>query len=281
MNNSPLHAVSEQDAADYHRDGAVCLRGMFDADWIERMTRAVDRILDDPGPRAREATRAGRSGRFHVNSFLWRWDPDFRALALDSPMIGIAAGLLGAQSVAFFYDQLFVKEPGTAEITHWHQDLPFWPMQGNDILSIWLALTPVTAASSGVQYVAGSHRWGKFYRAVTPDEDPRFTNTALEPCPDFFDATIRAEHRFLTWDMQPGDVLCHHPLAVHGASGNASSTQRRIGTSLRYTGDDARWDPRQFVMRVEGEPEKGLRPGDRPVLEGVFPLVWRHGGPSA
>src|SRR6185295_11958619 len=118
------------------------------------------------------------------------------------------------------------------------------------IVSIWLALTPVTLESGGVQYIAGSHRWGKFYRAVTPDEDPRFTNKALEPCPDFFDESHRAGKRFLAWDLQPGDVICHHPLTLHGAAGNASATQRRIGISLRYSGEDARWDPREFVMRI-------------------------------
>jgi len=277
MNGKPAREMKDQEAQDYQRDGAVCLREQFDSNWVARMVAAVDRTMANPGKRVREATKPESPGRFHSNTYMWRWDPDFRALALESPMIDIAVRLLRADRIAFFYDQLFVKEPGTRDITHWHQDLPYWPMLGEDIVSIWLALTPVTLQSSGVQYIAGSHRWGKLYRAVTPDEDPRFTNTALEPCPDFFDPKNRGAHRFLSWDLQPGDVICHHPLTVHGASGNASQSQRRIGISLRYSGNDARWDPRQFVMRVEGEPEKFLKPGDPPVLESVFPVVWERG----
>ena len=34
--------------------------------------------------------------------------------------------------VSLFYDQAFIKEPGTREVTQWHQDLPFWPALGND-----------------------------------------------------------------------------------------------------------------------------------------------------
>ena len=41
--------------------------------------------------------------------------------------------------VRFFYDQLFVKEPGTAAITHWHHDLPYWPFRGEHDLRPWLA----------------------------------------------------------------------------------------------------------------------------------------------
>lgn len=280
MNRRPLKGVSDEDVVAYERDGAVCLRQVFDQEWVERLVKAVDRTMAQPGSRVREATKKGKPGRFHSNTFMWRWDPDMRALALESPMIEVAARLLRADRLAFFYDQLFVKEPGTQDITHWHQDLPYWPAKGNDILSIWLALTPVTLESSGVQYLAGSHKWNRFFRAVTPDEDPRFTNPALEPCPDYFDPKNREGQRFLSWDLQPGDVICHHPLTIHGAAGNASQAQRRIGISLRYSGADARWDPRQFVMRVEGEPEKILRPGDPLILEGVFPIVWERGAPA-
>jgi ectoine hydroxylase-related dioxygenase (phytanoyl-CoA dioxygenase family) len=278
MNHEPLTPVGAAQVGDYERDGVVCLRRVFDAEWIERLSRAVDRTMANPGPRVRDATKPGAPGRFHSNTFMWRWDPDLRALALDSPMIGVARQLLGADRIAFFYDQLFVKEPGTRDLTYWHQDLPYWPAQGGDIVSIWLALTPVSLATSGVEYIAGSHKWGRFFRAVTPDEDPKFTNPALEPCPDYFDWQQRVGHRFLSWDLEPGDVICHHPLTVHGAAGNTSTSQRRVGLSLRYSGRDARWDPRPYVMRVEGEPEKKLKAGDPLILDGVFPVVWERAG---
>ena len=72
-----------------------------------------------------------------MNVFMWRWDPDFREFALDSPLPGVGATLLGADRVSLFYDQAFIKEPGTQSATDWHQDLPFWPALGNDIVSLW------------------------------------------------------------------------------------------------------------------------------------------------
>ena len=36
--------------------------------------------------------------------------------------------MMASGSVDFFYDQLFVKEPGTAHPTPWHQDQPYWPV---------------------------------------------------------------------------------------------------------------------------------------------------------
>jgi ectoine hydroxylase-related dioxygenase (phytanoyl-CoA dioxygenase family) len=273
MNRHPLRPITEEDVARFREDGAICIRNVLDREWCGRMNAAVERLLLQPGKRAREATKAGDPGRFHMNVFMWRWDPDFREFALHSPLPEVAAALLGGGSVSLFYDQAFIKEPGTRSATDWHQDLPFWPAVGNDIISLWVALTPVTVEGSGVEYVAGSHKWGKFYRAVTPDKDAKFSNAELEECPDFSQFKGDPGYRFLSWECDAGDVICHHPLAVHGASGNASST-RRAAISVRYAGSDARWDPRPNVMKIEGEPEKVLRAGDPLVLDGVFPVTW-------
>ncbi len=137
--------------------------------------------------------------------------------------------------MSLFYDQAFIKEPGTREVTQWHQDLPFWPALGTDIISLWVALTPVTLEGSGVEYVAGSHKWGKFYQAITPDKDSKFANAALEPCPDFSLHKGDPQYRFLSWDCEPGDVICHHPLTVHGAGANPliQPTGRHLGALRR------------------------------------------------
>lgn len=42
--------LNGQDIATYRRDGVVCLRQVFDADWLARLTRATERTLAKPGP---------------------------------------------------------------------------------------------------------------------------------------------------------------------------------------------------------------------------------------
>jgi ectoine hydroxylase-related dioxygenase (phytanoyl-CoA dioxygenase family) len=276
MNRKPLNPVTDEDIAQFERDGVICLRSMFDAEWIERMNRAVNRIMDAQHPmaRPREVTKAlgGKTGRYHINTFVWMWDDDFRAWALESPMAEIAARMMRAGEVRLFYDQVFVKEPQTNEMTDWHQDLPFWPMRGGDILSIWVALTPVSHENSAVEYIAGSHKWGKFYAAAIPDKDPRF-KTDLEPCPNFSERRGDSQYKFLSWNMEPGDCLIHHPLTVHGAEGNFSPTRRRVGISTRYFGRDCQWDPRAAVMKVTGDPQ--LPAGRRPEDDKFFPVAYR------
>lgn len=272
MNRRPPRDVSDLERRTYHQDGVICLRGMFDRDWIERMTAAIERSMQNPGRRGREATRPGESGRFHMNVFMWRWDPDFRAFALESPAGELAAQVLGQTQTRFFYDQIFAKEPETQAVTHWHQDLPYWPLRGEQIATIWLALTPVSLKTSGVEYIAGSHRWGKFYRAITPDLDPHFTNMQLEVCPDFGAQRATGEQRFIAFEMEPGDVTVHHPLIVHASGGNLSSTQRRLALSTRYLGEGVVWDERPATLVF---PNQFRLPSGAPLIdESVFPIAW-------
>lgn len=270
--------ISQEDITTYRRDGAVCLRSVVGTDWVERMHDASVDLLN----RQRETyastpkqvlfdtkTVEREPGRFFNGVFMNEESQDFREFVMLSPLPSVAARLMGSKVARFFYDQLFIKEPGTVSPTLWHNDMPFWPLTGSDLISCWVALTPTTKDSSGLEYVAGSHLWGKHYRATTPE----FADEAMEPAPDFSDPANRDSHRFLSWDMEPGDVLFHHPLALHGAGGNKSLRQRRIGLSIRYIGADAQWAPRDKGMPLPRIPD--VAPGAYPADDNVFPIAWQ------
>ena len=279
MNRHPVTPITDAERRTYQEDGVVCLRGKFDADWCRRMYEASIHYMESGQGRQRIVDRPDETGKFYSNVFMCGSDEDFLAFRNESPAAEIAAALMGADEVRFWYDQLFIKEPTTVAPTQWHHDLPFWPFLGNDVISIWLALTPVTKESSGLQYLAGSHRWGKFYRPVTPDEDPAFANPDLEPCPNFSEREGDPNLRFLSWDMEPGDCLCHHPLTVHGAGPNKSQSQRRVGLSIRFFGPDAVYDPKPYTVKLPAEP--ACKPGEYPADDRLFPVIWRRDATAA
>ena len=278
MNKRPGRKIIQADMDAYNDQGVVCLRGMFDQDWVTRMRAAMTRYLESErgAHRRRVAQLPGEEAKFTINRFMSVYDPEFLAFRNDSPAAEIAATLMGVDQVRFWYDQLFVKDPGTGAPTQWHHDLPFWPFRGEHLASIWLALTPVTRQTSGLEYVAGSHRWNKFYCAVTPDEDAAFTDTDLEECPDFGERRDDPSLAFLPWDVEAGDCICHHPLTVHGAGGNVSLETRRMALSIRYLGDDVTWDRRPRVMGLPKWPD--LENGAYPEDDELFPVIWRRNG---
>lgn len=241
-------AIRGEDVGAFWRDGAFCLRGALGASWVERLRAAVEAALAKPGPLALPHSR---DRKFVSELALWSAWPEFRAYVFESGVAEIARRFLRTQKLNFFFDHLFVKEPGANAPTQWHQDLPYWPARGRQILSIWLALDPVTRASGGLEYVRGSHDWNRYFRPVVfgetlPAVERAFESLDGEVIPDI--EAKRARYELLSWDLEPGDVLIHHAMTLHGAPGNTSSATRRRGYSTRWAGDDARWDPRPGLL---------------------------------
>ncbi len=209
--------ISEADIAEFERAGAICLRGLFSQEWVDRMRTAIERRIE-AGPGA--LSRRQQAFSF-TELFMARSDPDFRDFVFNSPAASIAAQLMRSKSVRFYFDQIFNKEPGLDEPSPWHNDQPFYPIKGQQVCSVWLALDDITKESSGLQYVAGSHRWEQLPEGDFPEID-----------------TSSDQYEILTWNMQPGDCLVHGGFTVHGANGNTTLDTRRRALATRWIGDD-------------------------------------------
>ena len=48
MNEQSRPLVSDSDVDAFQRDGVVCLRGLFDSEWIACAREAMDRIIANP-----------------------------------------------------------------------------------------------------------------------------------------------------------------------------------------------------------------------------------------
>lgn len=275
LNTEPLREITDDEVAAYRRDGAVLLTGLFDRDWIDLLADAVEQDKAAPGPMVRHNTPAGQPGEFFVDFQLWRRWEGARRFVFESPAAAIAVRMLGAATVNFYHDHLLVKEPGTQEKTPWHHDQPYYPVDGEMVGSIWLPLDPVPEDTC-VEYVAGSHRWGRWFSPQYFNRD----NTALEVPDGRFEAMPdidagRDRHTFLRWSLEPGDCIFFHGLTVHGAPGNVSLERRRRAYATRWLGEDARYGerPGQISPPIEGH---GLKPGDAMDCE-MFPRVWPRG----
>jgi len=263
--------VSHADAAQLEEDGAIVLRDAFPNVWVQTLRAAAERNLSNPGPLCDEHARAqGSGGRFHDDQFLWRRHPEFEAYVRRSGAAQIAARAMGSRSANILYDQLFVKEPGTSAPTPWHNDTSYWPLEGKQICSIWLALDMVPAGR-GLCYVRGSHKW-QLRHAITnfSGGDHSAKNVyggaaSLEPVPDIDAGAARGEYELLRWDMEPGDILIFYSATMHGGPGNSSSKgQRRRGYATRWCGDDVVFVERAGTMNDGWKAagfDSGLKPG--------------------
>ncbi len=253
--------ISTQDIEAFDRDGVICLRGMFDGAWLERMEVAIDRDMANPGVLSDDVIEVGR---FLNDNFMWTRDGDFRAFAFESPAAAIAALAMKSEKVNLLQDNLLVKEPKAEVSVPWHNDLPYWPIKGWKTCTIWMALDSVTKESGALEYIKGSHRWNKLL-------------LAQEDATGLID---REGQEFLSWDMEPGDCLVHHMRTIHGSPGNTSSRRRR-GLATVWAGDDVTYNflPDTWFLRsinqlgiLECDSVKSLIPG-KPIDCDLFPRI--------
>lgn len=280
LSEAPRPRVSEAEVAAFQRDGAVCLRGIFDRSWLDELAAGIERNLQAPSPFG-ESLRDGDGGAFFNDYCNWRRIPEFEAFVFHSPAAEIAARLMRSRTAVFYHEHVLVKEPGALKRTPWHHDQPYYPVDGRQVCSFWLPLDPVPLESS-LRFVRGSHEWGRWFM---PRKFATAQNYALRGPEHSSDAarfdTVPdidgrpEEYEILSWALEPGDCIAFHMLALHGAAGNASPTTSRRVFATRWLGDDARFAERPWEISppVTG----GLRSGEPMACE-TFPLVWPRVG---
>lgn len=261
--------LTGQDLLNFQLDGAIAVRNVLDLRTIEAL-REQAQVVVEQRLAHNAALGKPRPARPAFHNFLriYKDNPVFREVLLESKVPEIARELMQSQKVIVFGDSLLIKEPGSRTRTPWHHDLPYWPVRGEQICSVWIALDRVTRANGGMEYVAGSHRWGKmfsprYFDGTAPD-------TKFEPAPDI-DAN-RGSYRILHWELDPGDVLVHQGLTLHGAGENTQADLSRRAYTPRYVGEKAWWDPEFHDSR--GEPAMAaLKKGDPVDKDGIMPVA--------
>ncbi len=265
--------MSDAQVDQFQRDGAVCVRGIFDADQLAQIRRVVDDMLANPGPYGQTASRPGQP-EFFEDFCNWRRYPELLEVVAAAGLAQLCGRLMGSPQVRLYHDHVLVKQPGAQQPTPWHQDQPFYNVEGRQNISAWIPVDPVTRATT-LEFVAGSHD-GTWYLPTTfLDKQAKwFPDGSLQPVPPIDDE--RDRHRILGWALEPGDVVLFHMLTLHAAAGNSQTIPRRV-LSLRFLGADATHAPRPWTT---SPPFPGL---DDELAAGaamdhpLFPLLWAAG----
>ena len=261
--------IAETDIATFQEKGAAVLRGHFSG-WIEPLRRGIESNINQPSADARIYHNEDGSGLFFGDYCNWNRIPEYRDFVFKSPVGEIAAALMGSETARLFHEHVLVKEPGTEVPTPWHHDQPYYCVNGSMNCSIWLALDPVPREIC-VEFVAGSHRLGKWFRPERFNKTPLYEDDPSEPLPDI--NADRDAYEILSWELEPGDAIAFHFLTLHGAPPNQSKTRRRAFSS-RWIGDDATFATRKGPTSPPFR-DVQLKHGD-PMDAAEFPLVFKE-----
>ena len=258
----------------FARDGAVVVRGALSVEQLKLAEAGINAALADPSPLAITASRDDDPGSFVEDFRNWQRVEPIRVLALDAGLGALAATLMGSSTARLYHDHVLVKEPGTRQRTPWHQDQPYYNVEGRLNCSFWIPVDPV-ARESTLEFIAGSHLgpW-LMPRSFMDAQAKWFPEGSLQEMPDY--EAERERHRILGWAVEPGDVIAFHMLAVHASAGVGGDRRRRV-FSLRVLGDDMVHEPREWVT---SPPFPGLAerlPPGAALDDALFPLLWQAG----
>ena len=283
MHTDLLRTITSNEVETYHRDGVLKLLGMFDKDWIEILNKGLDANIETPTRRSRIWYKDTSGRSMFYDHTAWQGIEEYRKFIFNSPAAQICGQLTSSATINFFFDSVFVRSTGTQFETPWHQDEPYWSVEGYDACSLWMPLVPVKRKSS-LSFVPGSHRLKTVFKQYNfGDLNPvrkknvdqvDFSDIAEQEFPD-----INADpERFgvVSWDMQPGDCIAFNGRTMHGGSGKLDDGYELRVFTTKWVGDDVRIKFRDCGMDPDHSPdmiEKGLKPGDRPDTD-LYPRVW-------
>lgn len=262
--------INQQTRKQFQIEGATVLRGVF-TDWVEILREGIATNIAYPNPNARIYKDEDSGGRFFVDYCSWQRIPQYRDFIFNSPAAKIGSELMSSEKVQLFHEHILVKEAQTGIATPWHHDLPYYCVDGPKTLSLWIPLDEIPRERT-LEFISGSHLWGKSYRPQRFNGDPLNESDGLEEIPNI-DAN-RDDYNIIAWDLMPGDAVAFDFRTIHGAPANNSLVTQRRAFSLRLLGDDIRFARRENIVTSPPFDEVNLRHGD-PLIADEFPMLYQ------
>ena len=137
----------------------------------------------------------------------------------------------------------------TDEPTVWHHDLTYWPINGPNVVTLWLALDDVTEETGSMEFVKGSHLWGERYHPVAFVDPTNTTRRNRLSRISTIDATNSSS------SLRPNQATAQY---ITGCScmrqAAIGTTQRRRAYVTRWAGDEVVYDPRPNIQTMLWEP---------------------------
>ena len=206
------HQLSQADQEQYRRDGFFFPLRIFSAEEAADHREQLENLEAKHGP-------------MHYRTKPYLLMKSAMDIAQNPALLDAVESLLGPDIL--LWDSAYViKEPKNKKYVSWHQDLTYWGLDGEELVTAWVALSEVKTENGCMKMFPGSHHEGKYEHHSTFDEENilhRGQELNLEI----------DEDRVVSVELQLGEVSLHHGWTPHASYPN-TSVKRRIGLSLQY-----------------------------------------------
>lgn len=229
---SPHHQA--QLISDYEQDGVILVREFLSKEEVSAVRTELERyIRDELASKPADARTLEKDEKTVRN--LWRLEQHnefFRTLAEREDIRALVAPLVHGEPVLAAVET-FNKPARIGSGVPYHQDNAYFCQAPPDMLTVWIAIDPVTEANGPVFFVKGSHKQGML---PTRASGVRGNSIGMaEP------STVPLSEQFCGL-LAPGDATIHHSVTVHHSAPNTTE-HSRLGLLFVYRGAHTRTDP--------------------------------------
>jgi non-heme Fe2+,alpha-ketoglutarate-dependent halogenase len=192
--------------------------------------------------------------------FSWAW-----TLTRSETIVGAARDLLGTPDLFVLASRFWIKNARDRKFTSWHQDLAYFGIDPQDMVTIWIAITAATRDNGAMRFIPGSHRSLRRHDE-TYDKDNLLSRGQ----------TVRDVDEAAAVDgvLRPGEFSIHHGNLLHSSPPNLSD-DRRVGLGLMIFPAQARSTTgRRSVTLLSGEDRYGLWDHDPLPTRDRDPVIW-------
>jgi len=128
--------------------------------------------------------------------------PILKQILKENPTITIA-----------HHNSIMTKMPHTSTQTMWHQDFRYWHFEGDNLVSVWLALDSEDNQNGVLEFIPGSHKM-KF--DISQFDEKEYFKEDIEPNISLIDTKV-------SHNLQKGDVVLFHCKLLHRANKNTTN----------------------------------------------------------
>jgi len=267
--NSMSVLISDAEIKAYENDGAILIKNLLTPDEVSDLREGIEANISNPSSRAKVASDENDPGWFLEDFCTWQENPAYQRIIFKSKISEVAAKLMRSEQVRLYHDHMLVKKSGTKQRTPWHQDQPYYNIEGKQNVSFWIPVDPVPLEWT-LEFVAGSHQENWYLpRTFLKKEAKWFPEGSLKEPPDI--ESNQDKYRILSWELEPGDAVAFHMLTLHTGAG--AKMLRRV-FSVRFLGDDIRHVPRTWETSPEFPGLSAELSAGVPMEHKLFPLAW-------
>jgi ectoine hydroxylase-related dioxygenase (phytanoyl-CoA dioxygenase family) len=246
--------LSDEQVKNYRKKGHVLLREVASTEEVNVYRPIIYNAAKRFNTETRNLEERDTYGKAFLQIMnLWTRDIQVKSFTMSRRFAKIAADLMGVRGVRIYHDQALFKEASGGP-TPWHQDQHYFPLDTDNIITMWMPLVPVSVEMGVMRFASGSHTVGYLGDLPISDKSEEELSKLVA------DKGFNVE----TYGMlNPGDATFHAGWTLHSTAANTTPVMREVMTII-YHDIDARVIEPDSKSRATDLSRwlPGLKPGD-------------------